>query len=179
MSPVVHSFLERRGMSSHLTLIVAAGAAAVCGWAFAASQQPPAAKAAPDAKTELMDADRAFAKAAADKGLDGWMSFMADDAVRVQPLGGKAFVGKAAVRELDAEMFKDPKRKLVWEPTDGGAFADGKHGFTTGRYKVVVRTDDGKDEVRSTGAYVSWWRKGDDGQWKVILDTGAADPPKK
>lgn len=163
-------------MSRHLTLIVVAVAAGVCGWAFATSQQPPAPKA--DAKTELMDADRAFAKATGEKGIDGWMSFMADDAVRVQPLGGKATVGKAAVRELDAVMFKDPKRKLLWEPTDGGAFADGKHGFTTGRSRSVQVTDKG-EEVRWTGAYVTWWRRGDDGKWKVILDTGAADPPKK
>ena len=165
-------------MSGHMTWGVVAVAAAVCGWAFATSQQPPAAKAAPDAKAELMDADRAFAKAAAEKGIDGWMSFMADDAVRVQPLGGNATVGKAAVRELDAAMFKDPKQKLLWEPTDGGAFADGKHGFTTGRSRSVLVTDKG-EEVRWTGAYVTWWRKGDDGKWKVILDTGAADPPKK
>ena len=165
-------------MLKHLTLIVAVVAAAVCGWAFAASQQPPAAKAAPDAKTELMDADRAFAKATGEKGIDGWMSFMADDAGRVQPLGGKATVGKAAVRALDAEMFKDPKRKLLWEPTDGGAFADGKHGFTTGRSRSVQMTDKG-EEVRWTGAYVTWWRKGDDGKWRVILDTGVAEPAKK
>src|SRR3954447_14496277 len=144
MSPWSTAVQLRRGsiMSRHLTLIGAMVAAAAGGWAFATSQQPPAPK--PDAKTELMDADRAFATATGEKGIDGWMSFMADDAVRVQPLGGKAFVGKAAVREVDAEMFKDAKRKLQWEPTDGGAFADGKHGFTTGRYKVVVRTDDGK-----------------------------------
>ena len=61
---------------------------------------------------------------------------------------------------------------------DGGAFADGKHGFTTGRSRSVQMTDAG-EEVRWTGAYVTWWRKGDDGKWKVILDTGAADPPKK
>ena len=162
-------------MSRHLTLVVAVVAAAVCGWAFGRSQPP---KAAADAKAELMDADRAFAKATAEKGIDGWMSFMADDAVRVQPLGGKAHVGKAAVRELDAEMFKDPKRKLLWEPTDGGAFADGKHGFTTGRSKMVTRDEKDGEAVLWTGAYVTWWRK-DDGKWKVILDTGAAEPTKR
>src|SRR5262245_51579004 len=152
---------------------------ALCGWALARQEKPAQPKGKDDAKTELMDADRAFAKATAEKGIDGWMSFMADDAVRIAPLGGKAHVGKAAVRELDAAMFADPKRKLVWEPTDGGAFADGKHGFTTGRSKVLARNDKGEEEVLRTGAYVTWWRKGDDGRWKVILDTGALDQPKK
>ena len=65
------------------------------------------------------------------------------------------------------------------EPADAGAFADGKSGFTTGRYKMIARTDKGEDEIRSTGAYITWWSKGDDRRWKVILDTGAPDPPKK
>ena len=160
-------------------LSVVALVAAICGWALARPGQPALPSEAADAKAELMDADRAFAKAAAEKGLDGWMSFMADDAVRIAPLGGKAHVGRAAVKELDAAIFADPKRKLVWEPTDGGAFADGRHGFTTGRSQVVARNDAGGEEVVRTGAYVTWWRKGDDGKWKVILDTGAQDPPKK
>lgn len=148
------------------------------GWAMARPEKPESPKNPPDAEADLMDADRAFGKAAAEKGLDGWMGFMADDAVRVVPLGGKATTGNAEVRKLDATIFADPKRKLVWEPTDGGAFADGKHGFTSGKWKLIARNDKGEEEVLRTGAYVTWWRKGDDG-WKVILDTGAPDPPKK
>jgi ketosteroid isomerase-like protein len=143
-------------------------------WAVASFERSTA----DDAKKQLMDADRAFAKEAAAKGLDGWMSVMADDAVRIQPLGGKAFRGKAAVRELDQAIFADPKKQLVWEPTDGGAFADGKHGFTTGISKFIERTADGKESILSTGRYVTWWRKDDQGVWKVILDTGVSEPKK-
>ena len=134
---------------------------------------------AADPKADLMNADLAFAKAAAEKGLDGWMSVMAEDVVRVAPIGGKAVIGTKAVRELDATLFADPKKKLVWEPTDGGAFADGNHGFTTGKAKIVAAGADGTEETLWTGSYVTIWRKGADGTWKVILDTGAADPPKK
>lgn len=35
-----------------------------------------------------------------------------------------------------------------------------------------------EEEVRWTGASVTWRRK-DDGRWKVILDTGAGEVPKK
>jgi ketosteroid isomerase-like protein len=129
----------------------------------------------PDVKKQLIDADRAFAKAAADKGLDGWMSYFAEDAVRISPLGGPAAIGKAAIRKLDARLFADPKLQLVWEPIDAGVFADGKHGFTTGRAKVVTRGAD-KDTCPWTVKYVTWWRK-DDGVWKVILDTGASEAP--
>ncbi|MBX9582722.1 MAG: nuclear transport factor 2 family protein [Gemmataceae bacterium] len=147
----------------------------LAAWAFA-----PPGRSAPEAdvRAEVMAADRAFYKAAAEKGLDGWMSFLADDAVRIAPLGTKAHVGTAAVRKLDAELFAGPAVKLVWEPTDGGAFADKRYGWTTGRAKMVARVDGGAEEVRWSGAYVTWWRK-DAGGWRVILDTGAADPPKK
>jgi ketosteroid isomerase-like protein len=163
-------------MVARRTAVLTAGvlAAGLGGWAFA-----PPGRSAPEAdvRAEVMDADRAFARAAAEKGLDGWMSFMADDAVRVAPLGTKAHVGTAAVRKLDADLFADPAVKLVWEPTDGGAFADRKYGWTTGRAKMVARAAGGAEEVRWTGAYVTWWRK-DPAGWRVILDTGAADPPK-
>src|SRR5262245_40007859 len=97
------------------------------------------------AKKSLIDADRAFFKATTDRRIDGWMEFFADDAVRIAPLGGKAFVGRDAIRELDGKMLAE--FKLAWEPTDAGVFADGKHGFTTGRGKVFRRKDGGEDEL--------------------------------
>lgn len=133
---------------------------------------------AADLKNELMEADRAFARATKAKGIDGWMSFMTDDAVRLSPLGGKAIVGKAAVRELDAKMLGVAGRTLQWEPVDGGGFADGKHGFTTGKGRMVGTKDDGSEETVWSGVYVTMWRKNDAGQWKVILDTGAAEEQK-
>jgi amino acid transporter len=133
-----------------------------------------AAKPEEDAKAQLMDADRAFAKATAEKGLDGWVSFMAKDAARVMPLGGKAAVGEEAIRKLDAPMFADPKTKLEWEPMDAGLFSGGDYGFTTGRARVVTVGEQKADSPWPI-KYVTWWRKGDDGRWKVILDTGASE----
>ena len=124
------------------------------------------------AKKGLMDADRAFAKATAERRIEGWMEFFADDAVRVTPLGGKAFAGREAIRELDGKMFADPALKLVWAPTDAGAFADGKTGFTTGKGKIYHQKDGGEDELLMEVAYLTMWRKDGD-KWKVLLDTGA------
>ena len=125
-----------------------------------------------------MDADRAFAKATAERRLDGWMDFYAEDAVRITPLGGKATFGHKAIRDLDARLFADASTRLVWEPTDGGAYGDGKLGFTTGRAKILAKGAGGDDEVRFEGAYVTIWRN-DGGKWKVILDTGAAVKPQE
>jgi len=124
-------------------------------------------------KSALIAADRAFAKATAERRLDGWMEFYADDAVRITPLGGKATIGRKAIRDLDTALFADAKTRLVWDPTDAGAYSDGKLGFTTGKAKILAKDADGNDETKFEGAYVTLWRKEATG-WKVILDTGAA-----
>ena len=129
-------------------------------------------------REQLMEADRKFAAAATAKGLDGWMAWMADDAVRLPKLGGKAVAGKDAVRKNDAALFADPKRQLLWEPAEAGAFEGGNLGFTTGTYRVVRKTDAG-EEVVGRGTYLTWWRKSAGGSWRVILDTGTPDPPEK
>jgi ketosteroid isomerase-like protein len=164
-------------MSTRIVLLILATGLGVVAAAQNRRADPPPADA--DVKNAVTAADRAFAKASAEKGLDGWMSFMADDAVRVTPMGGKATVGKAAVKELDAKLFADPKRKLVWEPTDGGSLADPAFGWTTGKARIIGPNDKGMAETVWAGSYVTIWRKGADGTWKVILDTGASDPPKQ
>lgn len=156
-----------------LIFAVVAGVASAVNWSGVAREQP-----ANVTRKQLMDADRAFFKAASERGIDGWMSFMADDAVRIAPIGDKAVTGRQAVRELDSPLFADPGKRLIWEPTDGGTFADGKHGFTTGRARIVARNDAGADEATWTGAYVTIWHQAADGSWKVILDTGAGEAVK-
>jgi len=144
-------------------LVGVVAAAVVCGGASADKES---------AKKSLMDADRAFAKATAERRIDGWMEFFADDAVRITPLGGKATVGREAIRELDGKMLADPSVKLVWEPTDAGAFSYGKHGFTTGKGTIFRTKDGGEQERLADVVYITMWRKDGD-KWKIILDTGA------
>jgi len=117
-----------------------------------------------------MEADRAFAREAAERGIDGWVSWFAPDAARLVP-GGPVVRGLEAIREQDGPLFADPALRLEWEPTAAGGFADGKHGFTRGRYQLVRREGDADPVVLSRGTYLSIWRRDEDG-WKVILDTG-------
>ena len=95
------------------------------------------------------------------------MEFYADDAVRLR-MGRTTVQGLDAVRAYDAGLFADATTRLVWEPTDAGAFADGRHGFTTGRSALLSASGD----TLYAGVYVSMWRL-DGGRWRVILDTGA------
>ena len=120
----------------------------------------------------LLAFDRAFDRAAAERGIDGWLSYFTPDAARIVPMGPIAR-GHEAIRRLDGPTFADPKMMLTWEPVDAGLFDTGDHGYTRGRYRVM-RVDDGRKDEISTGWYRSVWRREERG-WKVILDTGGPD----
>lgn len=147
-------------------------------WAGACARVRASAPVPASAPSQLMDADRAFAAAAAARGLDGWMSFFAPDAVRLTP-GAEPVRGTDAIRASDAPTFANPAVRLTWAPVDGGLFADGSHGWTIGRYEVHRRAADGSDTVAGRGRYVTLWRREANGTWRVILDTGSPDPPPR
>jgi ketosteroid isomerase-like protein len=151
--------------------LVALSWASVAG---CAGHLPITGGASPDA---LMQADRDFARATAERGLDGWMSFYADDAVRIpQSLNGPPVQGLEAVRKFDARLFADPAVSLVWEPTDAGLYRGGALGFTRGRSETRRRDPGGATTVVGRGRYLTIWRREPSGQWKVILDTGVPAP---
>jgi ketosteroid isomerase-like protein len=124
---------------------------------------------AADVPKELMEADRAFDAATAARGLDGWMSYFADDArINQQP---KEIVGKAALREFYSAMFARKEFSIRWQPVYAEASQDGTLGYTYGVSQVSFR--DGKGEmVKREGRYLTVWRKQKDGSWKVSTDIG-------
>ena len=121
----------------------------------------------------LMQAERAFAKAVAERGVDGWMEFMAPNAVE---LSAEPLVGLDQIRAGMTKRFKLPGYKLTWEPTKAEFLGEGDVGFAVGRYEVRYTGDDGKPQV-SHGTYLTTWQKQTDGSWKVVSDIGSPDPP--
>ncbi len=133
--------------------------------------RPPA----PDpaaARRDLMQADRDFAAATAERGMEGWMDAYTADAVRLT-MGGAVARGQQEIRVFDAGIFEDPNVRLSWTPTDGGGFGDGRHGWTTGTSHM--HPVDAPADTLWKGNYVTFWRLEPDGRWRVILDTGASD----
>ncbi|KPJ93465.1 MAG: hypothetical protein AMS18_05700 [Gemmatimonas sp. SG8_17] len=130
---------------------------------------------APDlvaAREAIMDADRAFAQATAARGVDGWVSYFADDGVQFRP--GGTVSGHAEIRAMMAPAFADTNFSLTWEPVTAEVSLAGDLGYTIGRYESRGLGTDGQETV-STGSYVSIWRKQPDGSWKVVLDIGNPD----
>ena len=122
----------------------------------------------------LMQADRDFAVATHARGIDGWMSFYAPDAIRIR-YRGNMVKGFDEIRKFDLPNFSDTTTILNWEPTDAHVFRGGDVGSTTGTYAVVSRTGADAGKVSGRGHYVTMWRR-DGGRWLVIMDTGYPDP---
>ena len=125
-------------------------------------------------ENQMMQADRDFAAATRARGIDGWMSFYAPDAIRIVYRGG-IVRGLDAIRKLDAPYVSDPASTLNWEPLEAHVYNDGNHGVTIGRYAVISRNagDAGKELGR--GRYVTTWRR-ENGKWLVVMDTGYPEP---
>ncbi len=122
-----------------------------------------------DLKSELatlVRSELAFARASAEKGTrEAFLEFLADDAVvfRPGPVDGKNF------------YLQSPPSKgtLSWYPEIADIARTADLGFTSGPYAYSGAKP--SDPVQH-GNYVSLWRKQADGAWKVILDTGVANP---
>ncbi len=141
---------------------------------FAQTVSAPKAAAPPSPEQVLLKADRDFAQATAQRRLEGWMEYMAEDAVLFSGTG-KPVVGKEAIRESRAPAFANRDFQLQWQPTHAEMFASGDMGYTVGRYELHGRSAKGEPVVRH-GSYLTVWKKQPDGSWKVVADGGSADP---
>ena len=111
----------------------------------------------------LLQADRAFAREIAARGVEGWMDFHLEDAHNV-PATGPAVVGHTAIREGMTAFLADTTQFFTWEPLS----AEGSLGFTYGDWSISDRST---DSVTSRSRYLTVWKKHDD-EWKVTADIG-------
>ena len=121
----------------------------------------------------LIDVEHAFAKATAERGVDGWMEFMAPNAVELRD---EPLVGLEQIRNGMSKSFNSPGFKLTWEPTKAEFLGKGDVGFAVGRYEVHFTDSEGKQQVQH-GTYLTTWKQQKDGSWKVVSDIGSPDPP--
>ncbi len=136
--------------------------------------QAPQAPHAPATEANLLQADRDFNKATTEKGLEGWMQYMADDVILLR---GKPVFGKDAVRSTLKSDWDEPGYSLTWEPKRAELFKSGKMGNTSGRWTYRGKNDKGEN-ITLHGDYLTVWQKQADGSWKVIYDGGTPDPAK-
>lgn len=125
-------------------------------------------------KQLILEADLDFARAAAERGADGWAAWFTEDGRQFTEHG--TIQGRAAIRAHMAPVFADTNFRLDWHPTAAEAAASGDLGWTVGRWEASHRKPDGSKAVTGTGSYVTLWKRQADGGWKVALDIGNSDP---
>jgi ketosteroid isomerase-like protein len=129
---------------------------------------------AQDLRATLMETDRAFNRATAARGIDGWVEFAAEDAA-FMPDGVDFVRGKEAIRKFYSQMFSRKGFALTWEPIEAFVAASGDLGYTLGRWKSRSINPEGKT-VTGQGKYLTIWKKQKDGSWKAVVDVGNTSP---
>jgi ketosteroid isomerase-like protein len=127
-----------------------------------------AANAAPASpQDQVFAAERAFAKAMADRDLAAFATAIDDEAIfftRAAPLRGKP-----AVVASWSRFFEGARAPFSWEPDRVEVLPSGTLALSTG----LVRDPDGK----VIGRFNSVWRQGAPGVWRVVFDKGSPPEP--
>lgn len=150
-APAAHPFSKAGSEMKRHALVLAALVAA-----------KPAAAAPPDVSA-VVEAERAFARAARAEGVNAaFLRYSAPDGIVFQP-------GPMPARRALAERPLPPV-PLDWWPVYAGIAASGDLGFTTGPFVV------GGGERKGHGWYLTIWKRQRDGSWRWLLDHG---PPTR
>ncbi len=120
---------------------------------------------------EIMSADRDFARDVAERGIDAWVEVFTEDGAMLVP--GREVRGPAAIREAMEGALGTEGYSLTWEPRYARVSDSGDLGYSIGRSRRTAGPDGAQV---SEGAYVTIWRRGPDGRWRVELDPGVPDP---
>jgi ketosteroid isomerase-like protein len=127
----------------------------------------PSPQASPD-PMELVAAERAFAREAAEKGTRaGFLAHLGEGSVVFEP------------GPVDARASWEGREArpglLSWEPEHAAIAASGELGFTTGPWEF--RPGGATDAPVAFGEYATVWRKRSDGSWKFAVDIGIGHGP--
>lgn len=129
----------------------------------------------PDEASLLMQLDRDFDKATAEKGVDGWVAYFAPNGSMLSDTT-RPTTGLSEIRIAMEPAFNDSSFSLRWQPTKAEMMMPGVLGYTVGKWERFRKNKEGK-LMKSTGTYTSVWKKRPDGSWKIVLDTGNPDGP--
>jgi ketosteroid isomerase-like protein len=138
-------------------------AVAVCG-SLVGCAATPALPGVAQARQEVFATERAFAKTMADRDLQAFAGFIADEAVFFSEPG--PLRGRREVVDAWARYYKDPAAPFSWEPDEVEVLASGTLALSSG----PVRNAQGKVFAR----FSSIWRREAPGTWRIVFDKGNA-----
>jgi len=129
----------------------------------------------PTSTAALVDAEHAFAKMAAERGVrDSFLFWFRQDAIEFGPKGPH----NARKALLAAKPPKTkPTAKLAWDPICADVASSGDLGYTFGPAELKSKSDD-KVIPGTSEIYLTVWKREGNGPWRVLADIGDDNPPK-
>ena len=152
----------RRSLALAFAGVVFAGALTGC----AAPRTAPAADLATLTR-QVADTERAFARTMAERDVEAFASFLADDTVFFS--GTKTLRGKAAVIAEWKRFFEGPRAPFTWAPEQVEVLSSGTLALSSG----PVYLPDGS----KVAGFTSIWRLEAPGVWRIVFDKGCDCPP--
>lgn len=121
----------------------------------------------------LYQLEAKFAADTAEGGGRAFSSWFASDAVTLAN-GKPPVVGHDAIA---AQATWTPESyQLLWTPEGARMAPSGDMGFTWGHYEGVSKDQEG-NSVKTSGRYMTVWKRQSGGNWKVELDASNDGPP--
>ncbi|MGC1461437.1 MAG: nuclear transport factor 2 family protein [Terracidiphilus sp.] len=125
-------------------------------------------------KVLLFELEARFARDVAARGGAAFADWFAGDGVALGN-GAAPLIGKVAIAKSAGWSPRD--YQLSWTPTDAMMGPSGDMGYTWGHYEGRSKDSNG-NPVLTSGRYITMWRREPDGNWKVVMDAGANEPPE-
>jgi len=126
------------------------------------AEEAPGSESLDDLTEQVRAAETAFARTMADRDIEAFTRFLADEAVFFD--GQNALKGKAAVVAGWRPLFAGDNVPFSWAPEVVVVLPSGTLAHSSG----PVLTPDGK----KVAVFNSVWRREVDGTWKVVFDKG-------
>ena len=119
-------------------------------------------------KQEIVEAEAAFAKMAADKGIaEAFYTFAAEDAV-IKRQNDTLIIGRDAIRQYYSAPFYQ-SAKVDWKPDFTKVSTHGDLAYTYGKFTWTSQDSTGEvSEIK--GVFHTVWQRQADGSWKYVWD---------
>lgn len=120
-------------------------------------------------RQQVICAEASFSRTAERKDLEAFLEFVDADA----RFGTRRMArGHEQIAEDWASVFAADGPRMRWRAQLVEVSSDGKLAISRGPFRSIRLADDGA-EVTTWGHFISTWRRGGDGKWRVLFDTGA------
>jgi len=119
------------------------------------------------AKKEIVETEKQFAKMASEKGIAAAFYYYAADSAKINR-GTHLTDGKEAIKKY-YETWPYSNVKLLWEPDFVDVAASCDLGYTYGKYTFMAN-DSTRKPISSKGYFHTVWKKQKNGEWKFVWD---------